>query len=152
MFCFETHIQNLFLVPTLCFLCLGFANLALLIKIECFLNVLSNILAWRLHSSFQPRISVLIFLILYKLSTFVFSFLLYYSNPKLRVQLFGPCFEGEKNCSRTYYCSNSIVLGNLRDLGFTTDFTFLLKMQQEYLDMEFSVFYTRMLILLSLLQ
>jgi hypothetical protein len=151
MFCFETHMQNLFLVPTLCFLCLGFANLALLIKIQCFLNVLSNILAWRLHSSFQLRISVLFFLILYKLNTFVFSLLLYYSNPHLRVQLVGPCFEGENFCSRTYYCSNSIMLGNLRDLGFT-DLTFLLKMQQHALDMEFSVFYIRILILLSLLQ
>jgi hypothetical protein len=43
------------------------------------------------------------------------------------------------------------MLGNLKDLGFT-NLTFLLKMQMDALDMEFSVFCTRMLILLSLLQ
>jgi hypothetical protein len=43
------------------------------------------------------------------------------------------------------------MFGNLKDLGFI-DFTFLLKMQQDALDMEFNVFCTIMLILFSLLQ
>jgi hypothetical protein len=42
------------------FLCLEFVNLTLLIKI----HVFSNILACRLHSSFQPKISILITFIL----------------------------------------------------------------------------------------
>jgi len=43
------------------------------------------------------------------------------------------------------------MFGNLKDLGFI-NLTFLLKMQQDSLDMEFNVLYTRMLILLSFLQ
>jgi hypothetical protein len=43
------------------------------------------------------------------------------------------------------------MFGNLKDLGFI-NFTFLLKMQQDSLDMEFNIFYTRMLILFSSFQ
>jgi hypothetical protein len=43
------------------------------------------------------------------------------------------------------------MFGNLKDLGFI-DLIFLLKMQQDALNMEFKVLCTRMLILFNLIQ
>jgi len=150
MFCFETHMQNLFLVSNIMFPMFRVCWTCFVHQDPMLPQCSVQYPYLQTPFKFQPRISVILFLFYKNWIHLCFHFCYIIVTHIWRFN-FLPCYEGGRNCDKTYYCSNSTMLGNIRDLGFI-DLTFLLKMQQDVLNMECSVLYTKMLILLSLLQ